>query len=213
MSNFNFVFQIDIISEAIGGVLAGIIIPLLLSAIYWFFSPRLKLRFIENKTYDEAPIMENNKLTGKIGLYIHLFVYNVHGKMAYNCKAFLIGIEQKIDCKYKPIEINVPLMLKWANESNNREYSGVEIPGKYYRRLDLIHGEKGEDKFLFFIESGPRGLMPQFNNGFPNGIYRIRIHVSAENAISKTKILIINWNGVFEKENIKIKAQKKYLIF
>ena len=68
-----------------------------------------------------------------------------------------------------------------------------------------MHSIKGSDIFMLFIEGGSRGLP----NGFSNGEYRFTIQASGRNTNTITKRFIVSWNGLFEKENIKVSEEKR----
>lgn len=187
-------------SGSLNRIVIGIITSLLVLAITAIIKtlgkPKLKILFDENDTFDTAQIQ--NIPNKPIGLYIHLRIINKRSKIAKNCKVFLKKLEKKEKSKFTTINIKTPLMLKWANISVKDEFAGIEILDNERKRVDFFHAVKGDNKFFFFIEPGPRGLPVEFTNGFSNGIYKVTINAYGDNTNIVEKKFIVEWNGKFE---------------
>ena len=191
-----------ILGNVISGVVGGLIATALLKLISILQRPQLDIKFEEEDTFTIARL--DNVPNKPDGLFVHLNIKNKRKSTAYGCKIFLLNLEEKIDGVFKPIDSKIHYTLKWANENEPKGYEGLEIPGKYRRRVDFIHSIRSHNIFLLFIEGGSRGI----RNGFANGEYRFTIQASGTNANTVTKKFIVKWNGNFEKDNIEVKEDK-----
>lgn len=191
-----------ILEKTIAGIIGGLIATVILKLIDFFKRPKLDIVFEIGDTYTIAKI---GNIPGEPdGLYLHLNVKNLRKSMAYECKVFLLSLEEKINGEFKKINLKTHYTLKWANENEPRGYEGLEIPGNYRRRVDLFNSIIGNNIFLLFIEGGYRGI----RNGFKNGVYRFTIQASGINTNTVTKKFIVKWSGPFKKENIKVREEK-----
>lgn len=192
----------SILENVISGAIGGLIATALLKLISILQRPQLDIKFDQDDTFtiarcDNVPNKPN-------GLFVHLNVHNKRKSTAYGCKVFLLKLEEKIHGSFQPIDLNIHYTLKWANENEPKGYEGLEIPGKYRRRVDFIHSIQAANIFLLFIEGGSRGI----RNGFANGEYRFTLQASGTNTNTVKKKYIVKWNGNFDKDNIKIKEDK-----
>lgn len=189
------------ISQIIGGSIGGLIVFIIIRIYSILTRPRLTISFNLEDTFEEMLI--GNIQPPQMGLYIHLNVNNKRRSLGRGCKVFLIKLEKYNEIKkvFENESLKKHLHLKWANEDDKKEgYEGLEIPGKYCRRIDLIHSIKGDKKARFFIKIGLLGI----SNEIINGVYRMTIQASGENTNTTTKKFIVIWKGAFLKENISV---------
>lgn len=192
----------NILTNIIGAFIGAILFHLFLFLI----RPKLDIKFEANDTYTPAPSKSWDKNMRDI-LFIHVNVINKSKTLAQKCKVFLLKLEKKNGNQFKEIPIKAHLTLKWANESIEKKgFNGLEIPGKYRRRVDLIRApnEKRQYFKLFIEEDEPRGI----SNCFNEGEYRFTIQASGLNTNTVTKRFILKWQGTFEKNNIHVYEEK-----
>lgn len=190
-----------ILNNMIAAFLGALIITVMLKLFEVFKKPHLDIVFNEKDTYKCAKADPKSPEE----LFVHLNVKNNRRSMAYGCKVFLLQLEEKINGAFTPIDIKVHYTLKWANENEPKGYEGLEIPGHYRRKVDLINGPKGGNVFYLFIEGGSRDI----RNGFGNGEYRFTVQASGTNTTTVTKKFIVKWKGVFDKTTITVIEEKK----
>jgi len=196
-----------IVDNAIAGIIAGTIGGLIAAVLLKLFSlvtrPKLEIKFEPDDTYTVAYVEQNSQR--REFLFVHLNICNKSKAIAQGCKVFLLKLEQKIDNQFEEVPINTHLTLKWANETEENGFKGLEIPGEYRRRVDLAHGlHRNNQIFTLFIEGGPRGVP----NGFSQGEYRFTIQTSGINTNTVTKKFILKWNKTFERDNIEVEKEK-----
>ena len=192
-----------ILEKTIAGIIGGLIATALLKLVSLLHRPKLDIMFEADDTYTVAFVEQNGQRNEF--LYVHLNIINKSKTMAQGCKVFILKLEQKIDNQFKEIPLKTHLTLKWANELESKGFEGLEIPGNFRRRVDLIHGpHKNNQAFALFIESGPRGVP----NGFAKGEYRFTIQSSGLNTNTIAKKFILRWDNTFEKNNIDVYEEK-----
>ena len=192
-----------IVFGAIPTVLATLFISGLVNLYKFFTKPKLRLYFSEALTFDVLPAV--NLRPPNMTIYTHLIIENIRPSMAQGCKVFLLNLEQKKNGSFQRVKgFNVHQTLKWAHENEPKGYEGLEIPGKYYRKVDLIHIPQNSNDFLLFIEAGPRGI----KSNFPPGEYRFVIQVAGVNTNTITKTLLVSWNGEWDRKGIKVREER-----
>ncbi|PKN37669.1 MAG: hypothetical protein CVU62_08060 [Deltaproteobacteria bacterium HGW-Deltaproteobacteria-2] len=196
----NILFSSTVIEQVIAGLIAGLSAAALIKILTWITKPRLKMYFKKSETYTKLP-NEN----GIDYLFMHLVIRNVKKTMAIGCRVFLLKLEEKKNNKFVEIPIKVHLLLKWSNENQEKGFNGLEIPGNYRRRIDLVCSEYNDNsKFSFYTEGGARGIVFYY----PPGEYRLTIQATGENSNSITKRFIFKWHGNFIEKNINIEEEK-----
>ncbi len=196
------------LSQIIAGSIGGLIVVLIINFYNIIVRPRLDISFDYLDTFDEVPIgkidgVASSEFLSKQGLYVHLNIKNKRRALARGCKVFLIKIEKYNEqkSKFEEIRLKKHYHFKWANEPEEKEgYEGLEIPGKYRRRVDFVHSTKGEYQAGFFVKVGWLGIGNMINEG----IYRMTIQASGENTNTVTKRFIFIWKGKFLRENIQV---------
>ncbi len=194
------------IPQIVTGIGIGLTVIIIMRIYNILTRPKLDISFDSEDTFNEVPIgkigdVAKSEFLSKIGLYVHLNINNKRKSLARNCKVFLVKLEKYNESKkaFENINLEKHFHLKWANEDQDKEgYEGLEIPGKYRRRVDLIHSEKGDTQVGFFIKIKWLGI----GNRIGEGIYRMSIQASGENTNTTTKKFIVIWKGAFLKENV-----------
>ena len=199
----------DFVSRVVAGSIGGLVVAGVIRIYNILTRPRLDMSFKDSDTFDEVPIGKigeeaKAEFLSRTGLYVHLNIENKRRNIARGCKIFLTKLEiyDEKNKEFREINLKKPYNLKWANEDDKGEgYSGLEITKGNRRRVDLIHGERGDDKAGFFIKLGWLGIP----NMIKEGAWRMTIQATGENTKTITKKFIFVWKGKeFLKENINV---------
>lgn len=117
-------------------------------------------------------------------LYLRIRATNNQTRMAIDCRAFLTGIEKRVQYGWESLlQESIPLI--WSYDESN---ATTEIPNKVVKFFDVFRIYKSSPEFYprFRSEKGSELKLNALKSAFASkGLFRITVLVSAQNAPSQ----------------------------
>lgn len=187
----------------------------------YLFKPNLKLDFINNGNFVALTPEKVSSKTGDFetkAYYIRIKATNTKNVTAKDCKAYLVNIE-KLDADgiFKPTIYCDSIPLAWSCQNIGEQYNGININKGVNQFIDVVttrhlvsSGEviypgmknQSADSDILYPQIK---LTPFRYEGIfkEKGTFRFTIQVTSANANPRMINLILDWNGVWNKFNVR----------
>lgn len=164
----------------------------------WFFSPKIKVDFIEG---DEA-----FRTTTKVGRsdahFIRVRVLIKGFGIAKQCRAYLVNVEKWNESagKFEATIYCDSLQLAWSAQENPKEdyaaYRALDIPKGVPQFIDVVRTLRGGTNYRVLTKFILNRYQALFEEG--EGKFQYTVLVSSDNAKPKSKKVIFDWSGDWE---------------
>lgn len=173
----------------------------------WLFGPKLSLIFDAYNGgfafFDDVSRLDTDKESlppeAKDGeLYVRVCVTNDKMRVALNCRAYLVSIEKRMRYDWEPV-LNESIPLIW---SYNDTVEATELPQKVAKHFDVlrIYNTAATIYPRLRSASGHELKLKVLETAFNSpSLYRIKVLVSADNALSEISTFTID-TGVWPPE-------------
>jgi hypothetical protein len=173
------------------GFISALFAPILIVPIkYFFYGPKLKLKFNNDDYAYKTEIQKNNKTVH----YIRAEVINTGCGIAKQCRAYLVNVQKMNPSgKFEPTHYKDSLQLSWAAKKEEKDkYNPLDLSKNISQFINvIIITEPSEYKVqiqedLYSYKSLLEG---------EKGTFKYTIHVSGDNVKPVLINIITEWNG------------------